>query len=41
MPKFITSREEVFDFLVNVMGDMLGQPTGLSAVDAGHEETKP
>jgi len=41
MPKFITSREEVFDFLVNVMGDMLGQPTGLSTGDAVHEETKP
>lgn len=26
MPKFITSREDVFDFLVNVMGDMLGKP---------------
>jgi hypothetical protein len=24
MPKFIIKREEVFDFLVNVMGDMLG-----------------
>lgn len=24
MPKFIASREEVFDFLVNVMCDMLG-----------------
>ncbi len=24
MPKFITSREDVFDFLVNVLGDMLG-----------------
>ena len=24
MPKFITRREEVFDFLVNVMADMLG-----------------
>ena len=41
MPKFITSREEVFDFLVNVMGDMLGQPTGLSTDDVVHEETKP
>lgn len=24
MPKFIKSREDVFDFLVGVMGDMLG-----------------
>ncbi len=32
MPKFITSREEVFDFLVNVMGDMLGAPTGRGAI---------
>jgi hypothetical protein len=24
MPKFIRSREDVFDFLVNVMGDLLG-----------------
>ncbi len=24
MPKFITSREDVFDFLVNVLEDMLG-----------------
>lgn len=24
MPKFITRRDEVFDFLVNVMADMLG-----------------
>ena len=24
MPKFITRRDEVFDFLVNVMSDMLG-----------------
>jgi hypothetical protein len=24
MPKFITRRDEVFDFLVNVLGDMLG-----------------
>ena len=41
MPKFITSREEVFDFLVNVMSDMLGQPTGLSSGDVVDEETKP
>ena len=40
MPKFITSREEVFDFLVNVMGDMLGQPTGGGTGDAVHEEAK-
>lgn len=25
MPKFITTREEVFDFLVNVLGDMIGR----------------
>ena len=25
MPKFITRREEVFDFLVAVLGDMLGR----------------
>jgi hypothetical protein len=25
MPKFITSREEVFDFLVNVLSDMTGR----------------
>ena len=25
MPHFIQSREEVFDFLVNIMGDMLGR----------------
>ena len=24
MPKFITRREDVFDFLVNVLGDMMG-----------------
>lgn len=38
MPKFITSREEVFDFLVNVMGDILGQPKGRGASDEVREE---
>ena len=33
MPKFINSREEVFDFLVNVMGDMLGEPANQSTID--------
>lgn len=28
MPPFIQSREDVFDFLVNVMGDMLGRKRG-------------
>ena len=28
MPKFMTRRDEVFDFLVNVMGDMLGNNPG-------------
>jgi hypothetical protein len=28
MPKFITSREDVFDFLVNVLGDMMGKNPG-------------
>ncbi len=40
MPKFITSREEVFDFLVNVMGDMLGQPSGRDTDGAVQEEAK-
>ena len=26
MPQFITRREDVFDFLVSVMSDMLGKP---------------
>ena len=38
MPKFITSREEVFDFLVNVIGDMLGQPKGRGASNVVREE---
>jgi hypothetical protein len=38
MPKFITSREEVFDFLVNVMGDMLGVPTKQSTIDEVSKE---
>lgn len=37
MPKFITSREDVFDFLVNVMGDMLGEPPGRTARDEACE----
>ena len=41
MPKFITSREDVFDFLVNVMGDMFGKPTDLGTDDTVHEEAKP
>lgn|GEM_PF-949939 len=37
MPKFITRREEVFDFLVNVMGEMLGMKNGTREV--GHERS--
>lgn len=39
MPKFITSREEVFDFLVNVMGDVLGEPANQSTIDKLSKET--
>lgn len=38
MPKFITSREEVFDFLVNVMGEMLGESPAADTSDTGREE---
>ncbi len=38
MPTFITSREEVFDFLVHVMGDMLGGPTERATIDEEREE---
>jgi hypothetical protein len=38
MPKFITRREDVFDFLINVMGDMLGEPAGRGSIDEGREE---
>jgi hypothetical protein len=37
MPKFIRSREEVFDFLVSVMGDMLGKSPGSGTLDEGCE----
>lgn len=38
MPKFITSREEVFDFLVNVMGEMLGETTAQSTSASKRED---
>lgn len=37
MPQFIRSREEVFDFLVSVMGDMLGKSSGPGTRDDGCE----
>jgi hypothetical protein len=39
MPQFIRSREEVFDFLVSVLGDMLGRAPGTT--NAGRGTRKP
>ena len=40
MPRFIHSREEVFDFLVNVLDDMLGEKTRRGTRNKGRENQK-
>lgn len=37
MPRFIRTREDVYDFLVAVLGDMLGESPGCGGSDAGPE----